>query len=172
MKQFNLATAYENTGQNAKAIALYEAVVIDGQFTGSNILPGAGTVRDPKTTADPSAEATRPPDQQEVNHFDSQKIVWTQRYQFVGHTDAYRYTLNRATASLDVSRPFPDTSSEAKVVAEGARPVHIVTEALDRARRQVFAAAKFPPKWGIGMLRVRSRRLAQYSGRAGARSGG
>jgi len=31
--EFNLATAYENTGQNAKAIPLYEGVVKDGKYT-------------------------------------------------------------------------------------------------------------------------------------------
>jgi hypothetical protein len=31
--QFNLATAYDNTGQYAKAKPLYEAVVINGKFT-------------------------------------------------------------------------------------------------------------------------------------------
>jgi hypothetical protein len=184
VNQFNLATAYENTGQNAKAIALYEAVVIDGQITPTSILPGSGRVRDPKTAPDLSAEATRrmaimasrkaladqlalmvnrsvvpakkvlicdfknsdgegtkphgqiivyvdddrqtastlgfflaAPNQQEVNRFDSKQIVWTQRYQLAGRTDTYRYALNRPTASLDVTRPFPDTSKEAKATA-------------------------------------------------------
>jgi hypothetical protein len=34
--EFNLATAYENTGQNAKAIPLYEGVVKDGKYTLTN----------------------------------------------------------------------------------------------------------------------------------------
>jgi hypothetical protein len=33
--EFNLATGYENTGQNAKAIALYQDLVIKGRSTGT-----------------------------------------------------------------------------------------------------------------------------------------
>ena len=184
LNQFNLATAYQNTGQTSKAIALYEIVEIDGQFTATNLIASNGGTIDPKSAGDLSAEATRrmaimasrevlldqlnllasrnvlpvkevllcdfkgrngngagrlgeivvyvddehrtastlgfflaAPDQQKMNRFDSGQIVWTQRYDFVGHSDSYRYTLNRATASLDVTRPLPDTSNEAKVTA-------------------------------------------------------
>lgn len=184
ISQFNLATAYENTGQTAKAITLYEAVVIDGDYTQTNLLAATGGVAEPNQAPDLSAEATNrmaimasrkalldqlnvmtsrkavpiekvlvcdfpgrngngtdrlgqiivyvdndartastlgfliaAPNQQEVDHFTSDQIAWTQRYQVVGHTNIYHYTLNRRTGSLDVSRPFPDASQEAKVTA-------------------------------------------------------
>jgi hypothetical protein len=184
VSQFNLATAYENTGQNAKAIALYEAVVLDGDFTETNLSTPTGGVTEPSQGVDLSAEATKrlaimasrkalleeldllanrkvlpvekvlvcdfpgrngngagrfgeiivyvdddrqtastlgffvaAANQQEVDRFDNEQIVWTQRYQFVGHTDTYRYRLSRRTHALDVTRPFPDTSKEVKVTA-------------------------------------------------------
>lgn len=188
--QFNLATAYQNSGQNAKATLLYEAVVLDGQYipmnAGGNIrgtdreadaipgmtnaslatvasrrlalmasrkavldqfnllasskaLPvekvlicdfpgrngnGAGRlgeiiiyVDDGRRTASTLGFFVAAANQQAVDRFDSDQIVWTQRYEFVGHSDTYRYTLSRGTQSLDVTRPAPDTSGEAKVTA-------------------------------------------------------
>lgn len=192
LTQFNLATAYENTGQSAKAVVLYEAVVLDGQFTpmnsvadirdsgavtGTDAAPGSATedlsvvatkrlaimasrkalfaqldalahrkvlpvakvlicdfpgrngngaerlgeiivyVDDDRRTASTLGFFVAAANQQEVDRFDSAQIVWTQRYQFAGHTDTYRYMLNRRTASLDVTRPFPDANREAKVTA-------------------------------------------------------
>jgi hypothetical protein len=49
--QFNLATAYQNTGQTAKAIQLYEAVVLDGQFTITTPITAPGVAADPLTAS-------------------------------------------------------------------------------------------------------------------------
>jgi hypothetical protein len=58
VSEFNLATAYENTGQNDKAIALFEVVVIDGYYTESRLLTPAGGVAEPNAAIYLSDEAT------------------------------------------------------------------------------------------------------------------
>jgi hypothetical protein len=57
---FNLANAYANTGQLAKAAALYEDVVAEGDFTPTNLVAFAdGSPIDPKTLSPLSDEASR-----------------------------------------------------------------------------------------------------------------
>ncbi|WP_146002798.1 hypothetical protein [Telmatospirillum siberiense] len=50
VNQFNLATGYQNTGQNDKAIALYQDLVTKGQYTSVN--PGRNDDGTPVAAAD------------------------------------------------------------------------------------------------------------------------
>ncbi len=52
---------------------------------------------------------------QEVDRFDAEQIVWTQRYQLAGHTDVFHYALTRKTGALEVTRP--DSNRVAKTTA-------------------------------------------------------
>lgn len=57
--KFNLANAYQRTGQLAKASALYEDVVAEGEFTPSNPVAFVDGTTDPNMLSPLSDEAAR-----------------------------------------------------------------------------------------------------------------